>query len=331
MKPDLGYDTPRLRDLLALSADLLAHPWKELFVQDADPEGYDLTQQIVTEPFFQFQPFGESGTCQVGFLQSDHRNKFGCCGNRSGKTAVALHEDACDCLMMDPMSKQPSTRFEHPIDMWTVSDTEETAIEIVQRTLVQDVLGFETDSFMWNFVDDSAKWTDKSGFSGHVLPWSNGSRINFKYSSQGRTAFQGVPRHKIHADEVCPKPIYEECRARLIDYNGYFVNTFTPISEKGIPWVYEDLYVPRIDKDLEFHHWSMLDNPHLSEEAIKKYIQEIEEDEYEARIYGMFTPTGLKRALSNQLLRQLREGCSREYEKMELMVDERETSRMIAA
>ena len=39
-------------------------------------------------------------------------------------------------------------------------------------------------------------------------------------SDQDLQKFAGTSRHFVHFDEEPPEPVYEECRARLVDTNG---------------------------------------------------------------------------------------------------------------
>src|SRR3546814_19732760 len=57
--------------------------------------------------------------------------------------------------------------------------------------------------------------------------------------------FAGVPRHWVHFDEEPPKPIYNECLARLVDYNGDHWITMTPV--EGMTWIYDDLYEGQVN------------------------------------------------------------------------------------
>ena len=275
------------------------------------PKEYEMVLKMASSPFFQWKPFGVaegSGTCQHGFLKSRSRNKWAITGNRCGKTESGLIEDVSDCLLIDSITRSRSFKYAKPIRMWAVSDTEETSINVLERILVDRILGTDESGFMWNFVSDASKYTARSGWANHQLEFTNGSFIQFKFSTQKRNTFQGTSLHKVHFDEVQPKDIYGECQARLADTNGYFIGTMTPIYDKtkGIPWIYEDLYLRRDDKDLEFHTWSLLDNPYVDEAAKARLMREWDEDEIEARVYGAFVPMGVKLALPSTVMREIR-------------------------
>lgn len=298
------------QQLVAAAADLSANPHKVPLVADRFPNILDEIDKVLRSPFIHFNPFGSRvgrGTQQYGMLASPHRNKWAICGNRSGKSLSFIYEDVADCNLLQPITLAPSTRFEKPISMITVSDNEELAIRLQREVLVEQVLGTDQQGFMWNFIEDGCIWNEDGGFKEQTLKWANGSRWQFKYSSQKRRSFQMMRLNKVHMDEEQPRDIYSECRARVVDLNGYFAGGFTPISDekKGIPWLYEHLYVKRAEKNIEFWNWSIYDNPFLSDSARVSYLNELEEDERDVRAYGLFVPMNVRLALPAAALRRM--------------------------
>jgi hypothetical protein len=301
-----------LSELTELATLLQNRPDLEQPIQNAHPKEWEQISSLIQAPFFSFSPFvGVDGNpAQAGFLQADHRNKWCITGNRCGKTVSGLYEDVSDCLGIHPITRAPSEKFDHPPRVWVVSDTEETSIDVIERTIVEQILGEDETGVMWNWVDDKSKYSKASGFSDHTLTWTTGADIRFKFSTQKRKTFQGVRLDKVHLDEEQPPEIYGECRARLVDLEGYMLGTMTPIYEKskGLSWIYEELYLPREQKGIQFHNWSLFDNPHIPENEKRKLIEEWDEDEIEARVYGMFVPMGVKLALPRELIRKIRGG-----------------------
>ncbi len=293
-----------------LALTLQAKPWLGEIYSSQQPELFDRVIALAASPFFKWQPFGTDQTLQRGLLACSSRNKWAIAGNRAGKTVSGLMEDVADCLQLSCITKLSSDKFPHPPKIWIVSDTEGTAVGIVERTLVDSVLGEDQSGYLWNLVDDTCKYTPKSGFSDHFIRFTNGATIEVKFSTQDRKVFQGQACDKIHFDEVQPKDIYSECQARLVDRNGYFLGTMTPVFDRkhGIPWIWEDLYLRREDKGIDFFQWSMLDNPYLSQEAKDRLVREWDEDEKEARIYGSFTPIGVSLAWNPRLLTRIKQG-----------------------
>lgn len=299
-------------------------------IAEERPKAYESAVRIMQTPFFRFQPFGyyenkfyggydklkDQGyepvnECQVGFLKDQSPNKWATAGNRGGKSLLGSIEDVSDALWIDPITKsfrEDGVRFSgQGLRIWVVSDTEETSIMDTERIFYDQVLGSDESGIMWNMIDDSCSFTEKNGWSGHLLKFTNGSSIQFKFSTQKRKTFQGVRLHKVRLNEVQPKPIYSECTARLADYNGYLVGTMTPLDDKGVPWIYEDLYIQREERNISFHQWSMFDNPHIPRASKDRLIEMWDEDEVEARAYGAFVPVGQKLAFSHNLMRAMRE------------------------
>ena len=278
-----------------------------------NPKEFREYWRMAAIPAMQFEPFSGRGgnEAQVGSHKSKHHNKWDVCGNRTGKTLRGLNEDWCDLMLLDPMTKRESERFFDPFPMWIVSDTEETSIDIIEKTFAEEVLGLDEQGMGWQLVKDTTTWNRKAGFSDHLCEFTNGSSIRFKFSTQKRRTFQGTSLGKVHLDEEQPVDVYGECRTRLIDRHGFLLGTMTPIYErsKGLSWVYEDLYLPRGEKDIEFHNWTLLDNPYISEQAKSDLMKEWEEDDIEARVFGMFVPMGVKLAFSGSLIRDMESRC----------------------
>lgn len=315
-------------NLVDVALEVERKPWLKEVFEELEPQAYTSVMSMLASPFFQFQPFGlwegqlfggytGKSPCQVGFLLSGARNKWATAGNRAGKTVLGMIEDVGDALLIDPISKMPygelpeaRQRFtKPPIHIWVVSDTEETAIQNVEKVVYEDILGEDETGPMWNMIKDGCLYTTKNGWSNHVIEFTNDSWIRFKFSTQKRKTFQGVKLHKVHLDEVQPKEIYSECSARLADLNGYMTGTMTPLEDKGVPWIYEELYLPREEKDIDFHQWSMIDNPHLAPAGRERLMRQWSDDEIEARVYGSWVPIGHKLAFDNRLIRHLREGA----------------------
>ena len=299
-----------LSTLLQLGQDLAKNPWKAELMADVAPESVEAVHQLAQVPLFVWVPFGDwppNPTCQVAWLADDARNKWGVTGNRCGKSVMAMVEDCFDCLLLDPLTRQPSHRYSKPIDMWIVSDTEETSIQIIQRGIAE-LMG-DQGGMGWGLIDDSTKYDERSGFRDDALIWANGSRLGFKYSSQSRRAFQGVALDKVHLDEEPPQDIYQECYARTIDRAGRITGTFTPVYDKrkGLSWIYDELYLQREEKGVHFHNWSIFDNPHLSKSAVDELVSQWADDEKDVRAFGVFTPMGVRPAIPVKLIRKLRE------------------------
>lgn len=150
-----------------------------------------------------------------------------------------------------------------------------------------------------------------------TLYFADGGFIEFMSYEQSTEKFAGTSRHFIHFDEEPPKHIYNECLARLVDTNGKHWISMTPV--EGITWIYEDIYEPGenaekrtflvepvgeeigpvwtaefedpqlgVAQDLAVIEVGMNENPHLSREAIARYLAGLDPDERRARSKGHF-------------------------------------------
>lgn len=314
--------TAQFAKLAQLARALHENPALHDIFQEADAANYERVLEVAASPFLRWMPFGKVGEqvygpyqgglpCQAGLLLDTAHQKWGSAGNRAGKSLCGLAEDLADVLGVDPITKRPRKKFrksDEGVYVWCVSDTEETSVNILQRTLVRDLLGNDQNGIMWNLVTDESHYTQAGGFRDNFCGFTNGSWLQFKYSTQKRNTFQGVNLHKVHQDEVQPQDIYSECMARLTDFYGYFLGTMTPIFEesKGIPWIFDKIYQRRMELGIPFYHWSMLDNPHISQDAKDAYLLLLDEDERAARVDGLFVPVGVRLAFGSTLLRKLR-------------------------
>jgi PBSX family phage terminase large subunit len=122
-----------------------------------------------------------------------------------------------------------------------------------------------------------------------LLTLRNGSTIEVKTHQQEVESFAGVPLHWVWFDEECPKAIFDECRLRLIDFNGVWWMTMTPVA--GQDWIFER-YIASSAKNVDMFEVDINDNPHLNKEALKLLEDDLDEDEAKVRRQGLFVPKG---------------------------------------
>jgi phage terminase large subunit-like protein len=99
--------------------------------------------------------------------------------------------------------------------------------------------------------------------------------------------FAGTSRHFVHFDEEPPKAIFTECLARLIDTDGMWWMTMTPLID--FSWTADDLYEPIKAGLIDFitlFEASTHENIHIKSEAIEKLTFIMDEDERNARTSG---------------------------------------------
>lgn len=132
-------------------------------------------------------------------------------------------------------------------------------------------------------------WEDSYSNSDKLFTFRNGSTIELKTHQQEVEAFAGVPLHWIWYDEECPQAIYNECRLRLIDYNGVWYMTMTPVA--GQDWIFDRFIVTK-NKNVAMFEVDISDNPHLPQAALDSLDEDLSEDEKAVRQKGIFVPKG---------------------------------------
>ena len=138
----------------------------------------------------------------------------------------------------------------------------------------------------------NGSWSDSYSRERHVLTLNNGSFVEFMSQDQDLDKFAGSSRHFIHFDEECPKSVYQECIARLVDTNGVWWMSQTPV--QGMEWIYDDIYMPAKEgkKKIGIVEATMQDNPTLSKDAIERFMAELTEEERQIRTKGQYVHLG---------------------------------------
>lgn len=123
-----------------------------------------------------------------------------------------------------------------------------------------------------------------------TLTLADGSFIEFMSYDQELEKFAGTSRHFCSFDEEPPKTVWEECLLRLVDTDGDWWISMTPV--EGLTWVYEEIYYPWKQGDRPWTlvlQVSMDDNPHLQEGAKSKILRNLSNDaDRQARKEGSF-------------------------------------------
>jgi len=138
----------------------------------------------------------------------------------------------------------------------------------------------------------NGSWEDSYSRERHVLTLNNGSFVEFMSQDQDLDKFAGSSRHFIHFDEECPKSVWQECLARLVDTDGDWWMSQTPV--QGMEWIFDDVYIPAKEgtKDIGIVEASMEDNPTLSQAAIDRYMESLSEEERLIRKNGQYIHLG---------------------------------------
>jgi phage terminase large subunit-like protein len=201
-------------------------------------------------------------------------------GNRSGKSLGSTVEAIWWLTHSHPYRKTP----EGPIRGRVVAVDFLNGVDKIILPLYKQWL---PKTFL---VDGS--WEKSYSRERHVLTLNNGSFVEFMSQDQDLDKFAGSSRHFVHFDEECPKTVYQECIARLVDTGGVWWMSQTPV--QGMEWIYDDIYMPAKEgkKKIGIVEATMEDNPSLSKEAIARFIGELSEEERLIRTKGQYVHLG---------------------------------------
>ena len=222
-------------------------------------------------------------TKQAIFHRSPKKKKLYIGGNRSGKTTGGVCEDIWRATCTHP--------FRPELNKIGPNRGRVIGVDFVNG--VETILFPQFKQWLYPSALRGGSWESAYDKTLRTLFFSNGSTIEFKSYDQDLDKHAGTSRHWIHFDEEPPKSIYVENMARIIDTNGDFWITMTPV--EGMTWVHEDLYENNVDNPegaVEVIEVHMQENPFLSEEAIKSFIDGVDEDEVTARLEGKFVQVG---------------------------------------
>lgn len=198
-------------------------------------------------------------------------------GNRAGKTVAGAVEGIWRSIGTHPYQKTHELPTRGRI---VTVDRDAGLKQIILPVLQQWVPPSQMVNSSW---EDSWSNPDK------VFRFRNGSEIEIKTHQQEVESFAGVPRHWTWLDEECPQAIFNECRARLIDFNGCWFMTMTPVA--GQDWIF-DRFIVTNSKNVDLFEINITDNPHLSKEALELFDDDLDEDEKKVRRQGLFVPKG---------------------------------------
>lgn len=202
-------------------------------------------------------------------------------GNRSGKTTGGVIEDLWWVSGKHPFRPTP----EAPVRGRVVGVD---FLNGIAKILLPEFKRWTPPSLLRN-----GSWEDSYSASERTLTFENGSFIEFMSYDQDTDKFAGTSRHFTHFDEEPPQHVFNECLARLVDTNGDWWMTMTPV--EGMTWIYDTIYLPgKSGENPRFNivEVDMLDNPHLNPEAAEAFLSGLTPEERKAREKGEFVQLG---------------------------------------
>lgn len=198
-------------------------------------------------------------------------------GNRSGKSVAGSVESVWRSTGRHPFYKTHDV----PTRGRIVTVDRDAGIEQIIKPLLRQWI---PPSELVN-----SSWEDSYSNARKTLTFRNGSTIELKTHQQETESFAGVPLHWCWFDEEPPKAIFQECRLRLVDYNGVWYMTMTPV--EGQDWIF-DRFIAVSNKNVDMFEVDIEDNPHLNKQALALLDEDLDEDERKVRRQGIFVPKG---------------------------------------
>lgn len=236
----------------------------------------ELERSIYTPNVLSYKPWG----AQIPFHKSQAFGRILTAGNRKGKTDAMVVENIRIASNSDPDKPRPKRWGRGPVQLRIVSVDVTKGIENI---LLPKFKRWMSPSML---VDGS--W-DKSWDKGSLtLTFSNGSTIDFLTYQMTLEKHAGVPRHMVSFDEEPPRDIFNESLMRLMDYDGFWIISATPIN--GMEWIFDLLVEPALAGELENVEVFELvgDNPYLQADDKSKFMMGMDKEERQIRGEGKF-------------------------------------------
>lgn len=221
---------------------------------------------------------------QIAFHSSPKNGRLFIGGNRSGKTVGGAAEAV---MWLTGDHRYQEIEFEPPVRGRIVAVDFDNGVELIVKP---EIKRWIPPSSLIN-----GSWEDSFNKSLRQLTLANGSTVEFMSYDQDVDKFAGTSRHFVWFDEEPPEPIFNECLLRLVDVNGRWWCTMTPLIDMS--WTYDRLYEPWKTKKsniIDVFEVSTLQNKYIKEEALNLLTDGIDEGEKAARMHGTYISyTGL--------------------------------------
>ncbi len=222
---------------------------------------------------------------QFLFHKSIKKRKLYIGGNRSGKTTGGVCEGIWRATGTHPYRP----------DLNLIGPTNGRVVGVDFNQGIDKILIPQYKQWCYPSALKGGSWENAYDKGPRTLHFANGSTIEFMSYDQDLDKFAGTSRHWIHFDEEPPHHIWKECLARLIDTDGDYWITMTPV--EGMTWIYDELYeenVGNAEGNVLVIEINTLENPFLKAEAIQNFIGSVDDDDVATRIGGAFVQQGGK-------------------------------------
>lgn len=212
--------------------------------------------------------------------------------NRSGKTVCGVNEAIAHSLGFRPWYPP-----EHPLRTVRLPSGRPIPVPNVGRILAENYEQAIRQTIMAKFDEWAPRALirkiDKNTRGIPVsIEWTNGSIIYLMSNDQDDMAFEGPAGHWFWCDEPPEYRKYTGLKRGLVDYGGHCWITMTPLSQ---PWINDTILARAGDPGtgVSAHKFYIWDNcvengGYLERPAIEAFLQDLREEELEARLHGNF-------------------------------------------
>lgn len=235
-----------------------------------------LTTAHETPNIYHYQPMPK----QDLFHQDQTKNRILLGGNRSGKTFSGCADDIMILLRRHPFRNHMYA--DRPRRIRVIGTDFDRHIGDAILPLFQQLL--PPSSLILGSWEDSYRRAE------HKLFLADGSWCSFMSYEQSPSVFQSVSLDHVHMDEEPPQAIFKESIVRVLDTNGTWTITETPVTQ--MEWLQDELIEPAEDgtrTDVKVHRVSTLDNVHLPADELAQMQSVMTEAERKVRIEGAYT------------------------------------------
>lgn len=195
--------------------------------------------------------------------------------HNSGKSTIGIIEMIAHCMGFRPDGSRTNLP-PPPIDaLYIVKDKRKSVDKIIMRKLQQYC---------------APGWITKikNGTDGmpEIIDWSTGSRLWIGSHNQDPASYEGQDWWFVIYDEPPPRSHWIPVRRGCVDHGGRVCFVMTPIK---CPWLYNELYSKADGTRIETFNLVSWDNPHLGQEELEEFAQDLTPEERLTRLEGKFS------------------------------------------
>ena len=198
-------------------------------------------------------------------------------GNRAGKTVAGAAE-----AVMRLTGNHPVKKYDRPIKLRGVGVDFDNGID---KIMLPEIARWIPPSALIK-----GSWTESYSKSARTLTLNNDSTMEFMSYDQDVDKFAGTSRDGVWFDEEPPEEIFNENMLRLVDVEGDWWLTMTPLIDMS--WTLDRLYEPGqsgLNKNIQVFRAKTTDNKFISEAAMDILTMGMSEEQTMARKEGLYS------------------------------------------